>query len=99
MVFVIVVGPAGLDYVERETALQLHAGRSKDGSQRARGAALLTDDLTNIAGGDMEAEDGRFLLCDDFYSNRVGIVDQGSGNLRHQSLHLCDSKIVVWHRC
>jgi hypothetical protein len=80
---VIVGFTTGLDNVEREAALQLHAGRSKDGPQRARGASLLSDDLTDIAGGDMEAKNGRFLLGNSLYPDRVGIVDQGPGNLRH----------------
>jgi hypothetical protein len=89
------VGTAGLDNIEREAALQLHAGRSKDGPQRARGASLLSDHFTDIAGGHMKAKDSRFLLGDGFYTDRVGIVDQGPGNLRHQGLHLCDSKMAV----
>lgn len=83
MVGVIVRFTTGLDNVEREAALQFHAGRSKDGPQRARGASLLSDDLTDIAGGDMKAKNGRLLFGNSLYSDRVGIVDQGPGNLRH----------------
>jgi hypothetical protein len=95
VVWVIGVDTAGLDNIEREAALQLHAGRSQDGPQRARRAPLLSDHFTDIAGGNMETKDSRFLLGDGFYTDRVGIVDQGPCNLRHQGLHLCDSKFAV----
>jgi hypothetical protein len=77
------MGSAGLDDIEREAALQFHAGRTKDGTQRARGATLLSDDLTNIAGSDVKAKYGRILVREDFYSNRIGIIDKGPGNFRH----------------
>jgi hypothetical protein len=83
MVVVRLMFSTGLDDVEGETALQLHTGRSKDGPQRARSASLLSDDLTDIAGGDMETKNGRFLLSKGLYTDRVGIVDQGPGNLGH----------------
>ena len=69
------VGSAGLDDIEREAALQFHAGRTKDGTQRARGATLLADDLTNVAGSDVEAKDGGFLFGESFYADGVRIVD------------------------
>jgi hypothetical protein len=75
MVIVRLMFTTGLDDVERETALQLHAGRSKDGPQRARGASLLSDDLTDIARGDMEAKNGCLLLGKGLYTDCVGIVD------------------------
>ncbi len=77
------VGSAGLDDIEREAALQFHAGRTKDGTQGARGATLLSDDLTNIAGGDVEAKYRCVHVSHDFYPNRIGIIDEGPGNLRH----------------
>lgn len=83
MVIVRMMFTTRLDDVERETALQLHAGRSKDGPQRARGASLLSDDLTDIARGDVEAKNSRFLLGKGLNTDRVGIVDQGPGNLGH----------------
>jgi hypothetical protein len=76
-------GSTGLDDIEREAALQFHAGRTKDGTQGARCATLLSDDLPNVAWGDMEAKDGRLLLSKDFHPNRIGIIDEGPGNFRH----------------
>jgi hypothetical protein len=78
-----VVGSAGLDDIEREAALQFHAGRTKDGTQGARGATLLSDDLTNVAGSDVEAKYGCVLVGKDFDPNCIGIIDEGPGNLRH----------------
>ena len=69
MVIVRMMFTTGLDDVERETALQLHAGRSKDGPQRARGASLLSDDLTDIARGDVEAKDSSLLLGKGLYTD------------------------------
>jgi hypothetical protein len=83
MVIVRMMFTTGLDDVEREAALQFHTGRTKDRPQRARGASLLPDDLTDIAGGDVEAKNGRFLFGNGLDSDRVGIVDQGPGNLGH----------------
>ena len=77
------VGSAGLDDIEREAALQFHAGRTKDGTQGARGATLLSDDLTDVAGGDVEAKYGRLVISKGFHTNRIGIIDEGPGNLRH----------------
>ena len=77
------VGSACLDDIEREAALQLHAGCTKDGTQGARGAALLSDDLTDVAGSDVEAKYGGLLVSEDFYANRIGIIDEGPGNFRH----------------
>jgi hypothetical protein len=81
--FVAVVGSTRLDDVEREATLQFHAGRTKDGTQGARGATLLSDDLTNVAGGDVEAKYRRLLVGKDFHTNRIGIIDEGPGNLCH----------------
>jgi len=78
-----VVGSAGLDDIEREAALQFHACRTKDGTQGARGAALLSDDLTNVTGGDVEAKYSGLLVSEDFYADRIGIIDEGPGNFRH----------------
>ena len=77
------VGSAGLDDIEREAALQFHAGRTEDGTQGARGATLLSDDLTDIAGGNVEAKYGCVLVSKDFHPNRIRNVDEGPGNLRH----------------
>jgi len=78
-----IVGSACLDDIEREAALQFHAGCAEDGTQGARGATLLPDDLTDVAGGDVEAKYGCVLVSKDFHSNRIGIVDEGPGNLCH----------------
>ncbi len=80
---VVVRGSTGLDDIEREAALQFHAGRTKDGTQGARGATLLSDDLTDVAGGDVEAKYGRLVISKGFHTNRIGIIDEGPGNLRH----------------
>ena len=77
------VGSAGLDDIEREAALQFHAGCAEDGTQGARGATLLPDDLTDVAGGDVEAKYGCVLVSKDFHPNSIGIIDEGPGNLRH----------------
>jgi hypothetical protein len=83
MVIVRMMVTTGLDDVERETALQLHAGRSKDGPQRTRGASLLPDDLTDIGRGDMQTKDSRFLFGNGLDPDGVGIIDKGPGNLGH----------------
>lgn len=84
IVVMVIVGVAsGLDDVEREAALEFHAGGTEDGTQGARGAALLADDFAYVAGGDVEAEDGGLLFGKDFNLNRVGIIDQGSSDFRH----------------
>jgi hypothetical protein len=77
------VGSIGLDDIEREAALQFHARRAKDGTQGARGATLLSDDLPDVAGGDVEAKDGCLAVSKDFHPNRIGIIDEGPGNFRH----------------
>jgi hypothetical protein len=59
-------GTIGLDDIEREAALQLHAGGAEDGSQGTRGAALFADDFADVRGGDMEAKDGGFLFGKSF---------------------------------
>lgn len=80
---VVVVSSTGLDDIEREAALEFHAGCAEDGTQGARGATLLPDDLTDVARSDVEAKDGCLLISKDFHPNRIGIIYQGPGNLRH----------------
>ena len=77
------VGSACLDDIEREAALQFHAGCAEDGTQGARGATLLSDDLTDIAGSDVKAKYGRLLVSKDFHPNRICVIDEGPGNLCH----------------
>jgi hypothetical protein len=81
--FAVMVGSTGLDNVEREATLQFHAGRPKDGTQGARCATLFSDDLTDVAGGDVEAKYSCLLVSKDFHPNSIGIIDEGPGNLRH----------------
>ncbi len=92
---VVAVGSAGLDDIERESALEFHTGCAKDGTQRARGATLLPDDLPDVAGSDVKAKDSCFLISQDFHPNRIGIIYQGPGNLRHQGLHFRGSEVAV----
>ena len=75
VVLVVVGGAVGFDDIEREAALQLHAGGAEDGSQGTRGAALFADNLANIAGSDVKAKDSGFLFCKGFHTDCVGIVD------------------------
>lgn len=82
---------ADLDDIQRETVLEFHAGGTEDGSQRARGASLLADDLADIVAGDMQTENDSVLLAENLHSNGVRIVNQSTGDLSHQSLHLRDS--------
>jgi hypothetical protein len=77
------VGTVGLDDIEREAALQFHAGCTEDGTQGARSATLLADDFSNVAGSDVEAKYGCVLVGKDFHPNRIGIIDEGPGNFRH----------------
>ena len=84
VVVVVIVGVAtGLDDVEGEAALEFHAGGTEDGAQGARGATLLADDFADVAGGDVETEDGGLLIGKDFDSNRICVVDQGPSDFRH----------------
>lgn len=73
----------GLDDVERETALQLHAGGSQDRAQRASRATLLADDFADIARGDVKAENRGVLIGQNFYLDGVGIIYQSPGNFGH----------------
>jgi hypothetical protein len=79
----IVGGTAGLDDIEGEAALELHAGGAEDGTKGARGASLFANDFTNVAGSDVKAKDGGFLVGNCFDADRVGIVDEGPGNFGH----------------
>ena len=79
------------DDIQRETVLELHAGGAKDGAQRASRPTLFADHLANVVVGDMKAKNDGILIADDFDPNRVDIVNQGSCDLSHQSLHLRDS--------
>ncbi len=79
------------DDIQREAALEFHAGGAEDGSQRACRPPLLANHLANVVVGDMKAKDDVVLIADNLHPNRVDIVDQGSCDLSHQSLHLRDS--------
>jgi hypothetical protein len=81
--FAWMVGATCLDDIEREAALEFHAGCTEDGTQGARCAALLADDFTDVAGSDMEAQHGSVLVGKDFHPDRICIIDEGPGNLRH----------------
>jgi hypothetical protein len=91
----IVGGSSSFDDIEGEATLELHAGGAEDGTKGARGAALLPDDLADIAGGDVKSKDGGFLFGNGFYTNGVGIVDESPCNFRHQGLHFRDSRFAV----
>ncbi len=98
VVFGIVVrwmNPASLDDIQGEPALELHAGGTENGTKRARGAPLLTNHFADIAGGDVETEDGSLLVGQDFNFDSVGIVDESPGNFQHQGLHLGDSELAI----
>jgi hypothetical protein len=83
IVLVIGGGSSGFDDIEGEAALEFHAGGAEDRAEGTRGAALLADDLANVAGSDVEAKDGGFLFCNGFDTDGVGIVDEGPGNFGH----------------
>jgi hypothetical protein len=76
-------GTSGLDDIEGEAALELHAGSAEDGAKGARGASLFANDLTNVAGSDVKAKDGGFLVGNCFDTDGVGIVDESPGNFSH----------------
>ncbi len=88
-------GATGLDDVEGEAVLELHAGSTENGAQGTSCAALLANDFANVAGGDMEAEDSGILIGYDFNLHRVNIINEGPGNFQHQGLHLGDSKLAI----
>jgi hypothetical protein len=90
-----VTGATGLDDVERETALQLHAGSSENRTQGARCATLLADHFANIAGSYVKAENRGILIGQDLDLNRSDIVYQGPGNFSHQGLHFGDSELAI----
>jgi hypothetical protein len=97
-VFGIVVrwmNPASLDDIERETALELHAGGTENGTQGARGASLFANHFADIAGGNVETEDGSLLVGKDLNFDRVGVVDERAGNFQHQGLHFGDSELAI----
>jgi hypothetical protein len=89
LVVVMLLGwAAGLDDVEREAALQLHAGSSEDCTQGPGGTTLFTDDFTDIAGGYVKAEDSGVLVGDHFDVDGRSIIHEGAGDFGHQGLHL-----------
>jgi hypothetical protein len=94
-VVVLLMASTGFDDVERETALQFHAGSAENGAQRARSASLFADHLSDIAGRNVKTEDGGILVGQNFDLDRGGIVHEGSRDLRHQGLHFGDSKVAI----
>ena len=86
---------SGLDDVEREAALKLHAGCAENGAQRACGSTLLADHFTDVAGSDMETEHGGFLFGQYLYADSFGVIHQRSGNFGQKELHFGHSKATV----
>ena len=89
LLVVVVLGwAAGLDDVEREATLQLHAGSSEDCTQGPSGATLFSNDLANVARGYVKAEDRGVLVGDYFDFDGRRIIHEGAGDFGHQGLHL-----------
>jgi hypothetical protein len=91
-------GATGFDDIEAEAALEFHAGRAKDRAKRTGGATLFADDLADVAGSDMEAEDGGFLFGESFDTNGICVVYERARDFRHQGLHFRNSQFAV-DRC
>ena len=53
--------------------LSLHAGRTQNGPDGTRRAALLADYFTQVAGGDFQLEDGHLLTCDTWTTTSSGM--------------------------
>jgi hypothetical protein len=83
VVVVVLGGAAGLDDVERETALELHAGGAENRAEGACCASLLADYFADVGGRNVKAKDGGVLIGYNLYLHGVGIVYQGPGNLGH----------------
>ena len=83
LVFMPVITPTGFDDVERETALQFHAGSTENGAERTRSASLLADDLPNIAGRNVKAENRGIRTGQDFDLDRISIVHEGPSDFSH----------------
>jgi hypothetical protein len=95
LVFVVLLGgTSGLDDIEREAALKLHAGSSEDRPQGPGGSTLFADNLANVAGGYVKAEDGGVLVGDHFDFDGGSVIHEGAGDFGHQGLHLGYSKLA-----
>jgi hypothetical protein len=89
------LGATGLDDVEGESALQLHAGSSENGTQGTCCAALLANHLADITGSNMEAKHSGFLVGEYFNLDRSCIIHKGPGDFSHQRLHFGYSGLII----
>ncbi len=80
----------GLDDVEREATSVLHAGSAKDRAKRARGAALLPNDLADIGRSDFEPKYSGVLIKNHLHLNGGGVIHQGLGDLSNECADLGD---------
>jgi len=88
-------GVGGLDDVEGEAALELHAGCAEDGPQGTRGAALFPDDFSYIAGCNVKPENDGLWAGNEFDPDCFGVIHQSPRNFGQQSLHLGDSSVRI----
>ena len=79
-----------LDNVQREATSMLHAGSAKDCAKRARGAALLPNDLADIGRSNFEPKYGGVLIEDHFHLDGGGVIHQSLGDLNNECADLGD---------
>jgi hypothetical protein len=91
LVVLVTGGPVvGLNDIQREATSVLHAGGAKDGSQGAGCASLLTDNLADVRGSDLEAEHGCVLFDDRLDLDGRRVIYKGLGDLTDERADLGD---------
>jgi hypothetical protein len=74
--------------VERVAMVKLHAHRSKDGSHRASGAALLADDFSNVLRRNAQLEDGVLIPIDGLDLYGCWLIHKGPRDFADQFVYL-----------
>ena len=91
LLVLVVAGPViSFNDIQREAASVLHAGGAEDGPERAGCAALLSDNLADVGGSDLEAQHGCVLIEDriDLHGRRV--IYKGLRDLTNERADLGD---------
>ena len=98
LVFVrLMSGAASVDLnnIKRKAVLELHTRRTENGTERARGAALLADDLAEVPGRYLQAQHGTARsIGENIQADGLWFVHQSPGDLEHKRMHLGDSMIL-----
>jgi len=73
--------------IQREAVMQLHAGRTQNGAQRARRSALFPDDLANVLVGDAESYHRGIVVIEHLDGDILGLINQRLDYLQDKSFH------------